>query len=39
MLRGGMEVSTLSLAVFYNPYARVHLNPRLFDGLPVVHKN
>jgi hypothetical protein len=39
MLRGANEVRTLSLTLFYNPYARVHLNPRLFNGLPIVHKN
>jgi hypothetical protein len=39
MLRGANEVGTLSLTVFYNPYARVHLNPRLFNRLPIVHKN
>ena len=38
ILRGGPEVSTLSLTIFHNRYARVELKPSLFDGLPVVHK-
>ena len=38
ILRGGPEPSTLSLTIFHNPFARVPLNPSLFDGLPVEHK-
>jgi hypothetical protein len=38
ILRGGTEVSTLSLTLFHNPHARVPLNPNLFEGLPVEHK-
>ncbi len=38
MLRDGREPSTVSLTLFYNPFARVPLNANLFDGLPVVHK-
>jgi hypothetical protein len=38
ILRGGPDVSTLTLTLFHNRDARVHLNPDLFDGLPVVHR-
>jgi hypothetical protein len=38
ILRGGPEASALSLTVFHNPFARVSLNPSLFDGLPVKHR-
>lgn len=38
ILRGGPETSTLSVTIFHNPFARVALNPSLFDGLPVVHR-
>ena len=36
-LDGGPQIETQSLRVFHNPFAKVNLDPRLFDGLPVFH--